>query len=46
VLSELGRVRNMDPAHTFAVLGWATRSEDDSLVDCANSLIDKGIVKV
>jgi len=28
------------------VLGWDTRSEEDSLVDCANSLIDKGLVKV
>jgi dihydroflavonol-4-reductase len=46
VLSELGRTRNMDASHAKAVLGWATRSEEDSLVDCANSLIDKGIVKV
>jgi dihydroflavonol-4-reductase len=46
VISELGRTRNMDASHAKAVLGWATRSEEDSLVDCANSLIDKGIVKV
>ena len=46
VLSELGRTRNMDASHVKAVLGWQTRSEEDSLVDCANSLIDKGIVKV
>lgn len=46
VLSELGRTRNMEPGHTKAVLGWVTRPEEDSLIDCANSLIDKGIVKV
>jgi len=46
VLSELGRTRNMDASHVKAVLGWDTRSEEDSLVDCANSLIDKGLVKV
>ncbi len=46
VLSELGRTRNTDPNHTRAVLGWVTRPEEDSLTDCANSLIDKGIVKV
>jgi dihydroflavonol-4-reductase len=46
VLSELGRTRNMDASHVKAVLGWQTRPEEDSLVDCANSLIDKGIVKV
>ncbi len=45
-LSELGRVRDMDASHAKAVLGWATRPEEESLVDCANSLIDKGIVKV
>jgi dihydroflavonol-4-reductase len=46
VLSELGRTRNMDASHAKAVLGWETRLEEDSLVDCARSLIDKGIVKV
>lgn len=46
VLSELGRTRNMDASHVKAGLGWETRPEEDSLVDCANSLIDKGIVKV
>ncbi len=45
-LSELGRIRDMDASHAKAVLGWETRPEAESLVDCANSLIDKGIVKV
>ena len=46
VVSELGRTRNMDASHAKAVLGWATRSEEESLIDCARSLIDHGIVKV
>jgi dihydroflavonol-4-reductase len=46
ILSELGHVRHMDASHAKAVLGWATRSEEESLVDCANSLIDQGIVVV
>ena len=46
VVSELGRTRNMDASHAKTVLGWATRAEEESLVDCAKSLIDHGIVKV
>lgn len=46
IVSELGRTRATDPAHTRAVMGWETRDEADSLVDCANSLIDLGIVEV
>ncbi|MEP6785480.1 MAG: NAD-dependent epimerase/dehydratase family protein [Sphingomonadales bacterium] len=46
VLPELGRTRHMDASHAKAILGWETRNEEDSLVDCANSLIDLGIVKV
>jgi dihydroflavonol-4-reductase len=46
VVSELGRTRNMDASHAKAVLGWATRAEEESLIDCARSLIETGIVKV
>lgn len=46
VVSELGRTRNMDASHARLVLGWATRPEEESLIDCAKSLIDHGIVKV
>ncbi|MES2289179.1 MAG: NAD-dependent epimerase/dehydratase family protein [Pseudomonadota bacterium] len=46
IVSELGRTRATDPDHTKAVMDWETRDEADSLVDCANSLIDHGIVAV
>ncbi len=43
--NELGSVRNMDASHAKAVLGWATRPAEESIVDSARSLIDLGIVK-
>lgn len=43
---ELGSVRHQDASHAKAVLGWATRPEEESLVDAARSLIAHGIVKV
>ena len=43
--NELGSVRNMDASHAKAVLGWATRPVEESIVDAARSLIDLGIVK-
>lgn len=46
VVSELGHNRQMIPGHAKAMLDWQTRDEEESLVDCANSLIDHGIVKV
>lgn len=46
VVSELGHNRQMIPGHAKAMLDWQTRDEEQSLVDCANSLIDLGIVKV
>ena len=46
VISELGRTRNMDASHAKIVLGWVTRPEEESVIDCAKSLIDHGIVKV
>ena len=46
VISELGRTRNMDASHAKVVLGWVTRPEEESVIDCAKSLIDHGIVKV
>ena len=44
-VSELGSVRNQDASHAKAVLGWATRAEEQSIVDTARSLIELGIVK-
>jgi dihydroflavonol-4-reductase len=46
VLGELGKVRNMDSSHAGAVLGWEARPAEVSILDCARSLIEKGIVKV
>ena len=45
VVGELGSVRNMDVSHAKAVLGWAARPAEESIVDAARSLIDLGIVK-
>lgn len=42
---ELGSVRHQDASHAKAVLGWATRPVQQSIVDTARCLIDLGIVK-
>lgn len=46
IVGELGRVRAVDPEHTAQVLGWRTRNEEQSIIDTAESLIARGIVKV
>ena len=46
ITGELGNVRDTDASHALAVLGWQTRPVDQSIVDCARSLIDLGVVKV
>jgi len=46
VVGELGRRRAADSAHAEAVLGWRMRPAEESIVDTARSLIDRGIVKV
>lgn len=46
IVGELGRRRAVDPSHTAEVLGWRTRAEAESIVDTAESLIAKGLVKV
>ena len=45
VVGELGSIRHQDASHAKAVLDWATRAEEDSIVDTARSLLDLGIVK-
>ena len=45
VVGELGSVRNQDASHAKAVLDWATRPVEQSIVDTARCLIDLGIVK-
>ena len=39
VVGELGSVRHQDSSHARAVLGWATRPVEQSIVDTASSLI-------
>jgi dihydroflavonol-4-reductase len=46
VVGELGSVRNMDASHAKAVLGWTARPAEESIVDCARSLIEHGIVRL
>lgn len=46
LLGELGRVRATSSAHAQKVLGWKPRPPEESILDCARSLIEKGIVKV
>lgn len=46
IVGELGNVRDADAGHALAVLGWQTRPVEESIVDCARSLIERGIVKV
>ena len=45
VVDELGSVRNQDASHAKAVLGWATRPEEQSILDTARCLIDLGLVQ-
>jgi dihydroflavonol-4-reductase len=42
VVGELGSVRHQSPEHARAVLGWAARPAEQSIVDCARSLIELG----
>ena len=46
IKSELGKTRNVDASHAEKRLGWKTRPAEESLVDCAKSLIEHGIVRV
>jgi len=45
IVGELGNVRDASAAHALEVLGWQTRPVEQSIVDCARSLIDLGVVK-
>jgi len=46
IKSELGKTRNVDVSHAKERLGWQTRNEEESILDCARSLIEHGVVKV
>lgn len=43
---EMGRVRHSDASHALKVLGWTTRPVEESVLDCARTLIANGVVKV
>jgi dihydroflavonol-4-reductase len=45
VVGELGSVRHQDASHAKAVLGWAPRPVEQSIVDCARDLLRLGVVK-
>ncbi|QYJ06491.1 NAD-dependent epimerase/dehydratase family protein [Qipengyuania flava] len=45
IKSELGKSRHVDASHALERLGWKTRSEEESIVDCGRSLIEHGVVK-
>ncbi|MEP1420672.1 MAG: NAD-dependent epimerase/dehydratase family protein [Erythrobacter sp.] len=46
IKSELGKSRHCNVDHAKERLGWETRSAKESVVDCAKSLIEHGVVKV
>ena len=43
--TELGSVRHQSAEHARQVLGWRTRPEEESILDCARSLLDQGLVR-
>lgn len=46
LLGEVGRTRATSSARAQSVLGWKPRPPEESILDCARSLIERGIVKV
>ncbi len=44
--ASIGRVVHSDASHAEERLGWKTRPEEESILDCARSLIKHGVVKV
>lgn len=45
VVPELGRRREASAAHALERLGWSTRDQAQTILDCAHSLIEHGLVK-
>ncbi len=45
-VSELGAERHTDPSHARDVLGWVARPVEQTLIDTARSLIERGLVRV
>ncbi|MBC7520099.1 MAG: aldehyde reductase [Sandarakinorhabdus sp.] len=46
VIPELGKQRICDASHAAAVLGWRPRPIEETITECAQSLIAAGLVKV
>ena len=46
LLGEVGRTRATSSAHAQNVLGWRPRPPEQSILDCARSLIEHGVVKL
>lgn len=46
IKSELGKTRNADASHALERLGWKTRDEAETIVDCARSLVAHKVVKL
>lgn len=46
LVNELGNVRGGDSSHAEKTLGWTIRPVEESVLATANSLIERGIVKV
>ena len=46
IRAEVGKSRNVDASHAKERLGWETRPVEQSIVDCARSLIAHGVVKL
>ncbi len=46
LIGEIGRTRSTSSAHAQSVLGWQPRPPEQSIIDCARSLIERGVVKV
>jgi dihydroflavonol-4-reductase len=44
-VAELGVVRNLDASRAKAVLGWQTRPVQQSILDCARSVLELGMVR-
>jgi dihydroflavonol-4-reductase len=45
VVPELGRTRRCDASHALAALGWRTLAAEETVVDCAQSLLAAGVVE-
>lgn len=46
VTGELGNVRDASAEHALQRLGWKTRPVEQSILDCAKSLIERGVVRL